>query len=100
MLLLGLLLVAYLLGILPIGQFPALFLVGVGIIFCLMAVLKSRALAKYEMSPRVTLGYGTLAVIIGALWFSLSVQAAIALYLLALFLVFFGVIFLAYSKLR
>ena len=100
MLLLGLLLVAYQLGLLMASQFLPLLLVGVGIIFSILALLKSRAPAKYEMSPRVTLGYGALAIIIGALWISVSVQASLALYVLAFVLVFFGVIFLAYTRFR
>ena len=100
MLLVGILLIVYLLGVLPIRQFPALFLDGVGIIFCILAVLKSRAPMKYEMSPRTTLFYGVLAVIIGALWISVTIEIALALYVLAFVLVFFGLVFLAYTKFR
>lgn len=100
MLLAGLLLVAYLLGTVVVWQLPALFLVGVGIIFCIMAVLKSRAPAKYEMSPRVTLAYGILAIIIGALWLAISIEGVLALYVLAVVLIVFGVVFVAYTKLH
>ena len=99
--LLGLVLVGYLFGLNSPKQITALFLAGVGIIFCLLALLKRKAPGeKYEMSPRTTMAYGVLALVIGVLWFSVSLQPEISEYLLALLLVFFGLIFLAYTKLK
>lgn len=65
-----------------------------------MAVLKSKAPAKYEMSPMTTLAYSGLAVVIGVLWGSPSIQVALEEYFLAFVLIFFGVVFLAYTKIR
>jgi len=100
MLLLGLILVGYLAGFSSPKQIPSLFLAGVGIIFCVLSVFKARTPAKYEMSARTTLAYGLLSLIIGVLWVSVSLQAEIAEYMLALLLVFFGLIFLAYTRLK
>ena len=100
MVLLGLILVGYLAGFSSPKQIPSLFLAGVGIIFCVLSVFKARTPAKYEMSARTTLAYGLLSLIIGVLWVSVSLQAEIAEYLLALLLVFFGLIFLAYTRLK
>jgi uncharacterized membrane protein HdeD (DUF308 family) len=100
MLVVGLVLLGYLLGFSTPRQVPALFLVGVGAIFCIQAILKARAPVKYEMSARTTLAYGVLALVIGVLWFSLSLQTVIAEYLLVLILIFFGFVFLAYTRLR
>jgi len=98
--LLGLLLVLFLAGIFtPAFLFP-LFLVGIGAIFLVMALLKARAPAPYEMSPRTTLTYGTIAIVIGILWVTLSVQASLAGYVLATALIFFGVLFLVYRKIK
>ena len=99
--LLGILLLGYLMGFNSPRQIPALFLSGVGVIFCMLAILKARVPgSKYEMSPRTTLAYGVLALIIGVLWFSVSLQPQVAEYLLALLLVFFGLVFLAYVRLK
>jgi len=100
MVLLGLVLVGYLAGLSSPKQIPSLFLAGVGIIFCLLAIFKVRTPAKYEMSARTTFAYGLLSLIIGVLWLSVSLQAEMAEYLLALLLVFFGLIFLAYTRLK
>ena len=100
MFLLGLVLVGYLAGPSLPKQVPFLFLAGVGIIFCVLAIFKSRTPAKYEMSARITLAYGLLSLIIGVLWLSVSLQVEIAEYLLALLLVFFGLVFLAYTRLK
>lgn len=96
----GFLLVFFRLGSVASTQLPAVFLIGIGIIFSFMAVLKSRAPAAYEMSPRTTLAYGVLAAVIGVLWVSLSIQAALAGYLLAALLIFFGIVFLAYKRIK
>jgi hypothetical protein len=99
--LLGLILLSYLSGLNSPRQIPALLLAGVGVIFCLLAILKRRAPGpKYEMSARTTLAYGVLALVIGVLWFSVSLQAQLAEYLLGLLLVFFGLVFLAYVRLK
>jgi len=99
--LLGLILLGYLAGFNSPRQIPSLFLSGVGVIFCLLALLKARVSgSKYEMSPRTTLAYGVLALVIGVLWFAVSLQTQVAEYLLALLLVFFGLIFLAYVRLK
>ena len=101
LLLLGLVLVGYLSGLSSLQQMPSLFLAGVGVIFCLLAILKHRAPGeKYEMSPRTTMAYGVLALVIGVLWLVVYLQTEIAEYLLALLLVFFGLIFLAYTRLK
>jgi len=99
--LLGVILLGYLTGFGSPRQIPALFLAGVGVIFCLLAILKRKVPGKkYEMSPRTTLAYGVLALVIGVLWFSVSLQPAVAEYLLGLLLVFFGLVFLAYTRLK
>jgi hypothetical protein len=100
MLLIGLLLVALLIGIMGSGLIPAFFLIGIGIIFSAMALLKSRAPVQYEMSARTTLTYGLIAAIIGVLWVSVSVQTTLAGYVLAVLLIFFGLLFLAYTRVK
>lgn len=100
MLLIGLLLIVSLTGAVATGFLPALFLIGVGVIFSVLAVLKGRVPVPYEMSARTTLTYGVLIVIIGVLWVTLSVQLVIAGYVLAVLLVFFGLIFLAYTRIK
>jgi len=100
MLLLGLVLVGYLAGLSSPKQIPSLFLAGVGVIFCLLAIFKARTPAKHEMSARTTLAYGLLSLVIGVLWLSVSLQVEIAEYLLALLLVFFGLVFLGYTRLK
>jgi FtsH-binding integral membrane protein len=99
--LLGLILAGYLSGFNSPRQIPALFLAGVGVIFCFLAILKRKVPgAKNEMSPRTTLAYGVLALVIGVLWLLVSLQTQIAEYFLALLLVFFGLVFLAYTRLK
>lgn len=98
MLLIGLLIVVFLAGLVAAVFLLAFFLIGVGIIFSVMALMKSRAPATYEMSPRTTLAYGIIAIVIGLLWVTLYVQAAIAGYVLAAALIFFGLLFLAYAR--
>jgi len=100
MLLLGLLLAAYLLGLISASRIAPLTLVGVGVIFSILAVMKSKSPAKYEMTPRVTLAYGILAVVIGTVWIAGSVEIALAGYVLAAALIFFGLLFIAYTRLR
>ena len=100
MLLIGLLLIAFLVGIVGLVLIPALFLVGVGIIFSVMAVLKASAPASYEMSATTTLAYGLILMIIGVLWITLSFQAASAEYVLAILLIFFGLLFLIHTRIR
>lgn len=101
LLLLGLILLGYLSGFNSPRQIPAIFIAGVGVIFTLLAIFKARSpRQKYEMSPRTTLAYGVLALVIGVLWFSISLQTQIAEYLLALLLIFFGLVFLAYMRLK
>lgn len=99
--LLGVVLLGYLTGFNSPRQIPAIFLAGVGVIFCLLAILKRKAPGqKYEMSARTTMAYGALALVIGVLWFAVSLQPQVAEYLLALLLVFFGLVFLAYTRLK
>ena len=100
MLLIGLLLIGYLVGVVELSLILALFLVGVGIIFSVMAVLKASAPATYEMSATTTLAYGLIAMIIGVLWITLSFQAASAGYVLAVLLIFFGLLFLVHTRIR
>jgi fatty acid desaturase len=52
------------------------------------------------MSPRTTLAYGTTAIVVGTLWVTLSVQASLGGYVLAVALIFFGLLFLAYKKIK
>ena len=97
----GIILVSYLIGLISPGQIPAVFLAGVGVVFCILAIVKARVPGgKYEMSPRTTLFYGVLALVIGVLWFAVSLRVQSAEYLLGLLLVFFGVVFLAYSRFK
>ena len=100
LLLLGLLLLMFLGGLVVIGQLPALFLLGIGVIFVVMALLKSRAPATYEMPAKATLAYGIVALVIGVLWLTISIQATLAGYILAAVLIFFGLIFLTYTRIR
>jgi hypothetical protein len=100
MLLLGILIVAFVAGLVgPVFVF-AFLLIGVGVVFSIMALLKARAPAPYEMSHRVTLAYGIIAIVIGLLWITFSVQAVAAGYVLAAALIFFGLVFLLYTKLK
>jgi hypothetical protein len=99
--LLGVILLGYLSGFGSPRQIPALFLAGVGVIFCVLAVLKRKAPGqKYEMPARTTMAYGVLALVIGVLWFSVTLQQQLAEYMLALLLVFFGLVFIAYVRLK
>jgi prolipoprotein diacylglyceryltransferase len=100
MLLIGILIVALLVGLVAPNFLLALFLIGIGMIFSVMALMKSRAPATYELSPRTTLAYGIIAIIIGLLWVSLYVQAAVAGYVLAAALIFFGLVFLVYTRFK
>jgi hypothetical protein len=100
MLLLGLILISYLIGLVLPSQIPALFLIGVGVIFSIMAVMKTKVSGSYEMSPKTTLAYGVLALVIGVLWISVSVHPVLAVYAFAAMLVFFGVVFLAYTRIK
>jgi hypothetical protein len=79
---------------------PALFLIGLGVIFLVMALFKSRMPVPFEMPSKATLAYGVIMLVVGVLWASLSVQATLAGYILALVLVFFGLVFLAYTRIR
>ena len=100
LLVVGLILLGYLAGFNTPFQVPALFLIGVGVIFCVKAILKVKSPAKFEMSPRVTLAYGILALLIGVLWYSLSIQPLVAEYLLVVIFIFFGLLFLVYTRLK
>lgn len=100
LLLLGLLLLALLGGLVTVGQLPPLFLAGIGITFLVMAFLKSRTRAADEMPARATLAYGAIALVLGVFWLALSVQAVLAGYVLAVVLIFFGLIFLTYTRIR
>lgn len=98
LLVIALVLLSYLLGFSAPKQVPGLLLVGVGAIFCILALLKAKAPEKHGMSARTTFWYGVLAVAIGVLWIALSIQTMMAEYLLVLVLIFFGLVFLAYSR--
>jgi hypothetical protein len=100
MLLIGILLIVLLLGFVGPGFLPALFLVGIGIVFSAMAALKAREPLHYEMSARTTLAYGLITIIIGVLWITFSVQMTAAGYILAVLLIFFGLLFLAYTSIK
>ena len=98
LLLLGLLLLAFLGGLVALGELPPLFLSGVGVIFLVMALLKSMAPTTYEMPVKVTLAYGVVAFVIGLLWLTLLLQPVFAGYILVIALIFFGILFLAYTR--
>jgi len=100
MLLLGFLLLTFLTGFLPPDQLLPLFVTGIGVIFCLMAVLKAKVPGTYEMPAKTTLAYGVVATVIGVLWLSLSIQVTLAGYVLAVALIFFGLVFLSYTRIR
>lgn len=100
MLLLGILLLILLANYITVNLLPALFLVGLGVIFLMMALLKSRSPTTYELSARTTLAYGVVSFVIGILWTTLSLQAIFAGYILAAALIFFGLIFLAYTRVK
>ena len=101
MLLVGLLLLLYLLGVIAILNLPPLFLIGVGVVFLSIALVKFRSQgSEYEMPPKAYVGYGVVALVIGGLWLSLSIQFLFAEYLLAGLLIFFGVVFILYSGMR
>jgi len=100
MLLFGILLIGFLMKIVAVEYLVPLFLVGIGVIFSLMAALKTGAPVGYEMSARTTLAYGLIALIIGVLWTTLSVQVTAAGYILAGLLIFFGLLFLAYARIK
>ena len=101
MLLLGLLLLIYLLGVIALLNLPPLFLIGVGAIFLTIALVKLKSKrSEYEMPPKAYVGYGAVAIVIGGLWLSLSIQLIFAEFLLAGLLIFFGVVFMLYSAAR
>jgi O-antigen ligase len=52
------------------------------------------------MSPRTTLAYGVVAMLIGLLWVLVSLATILAGYVLAVALIFFGIVFLAYTRIR
>jgi hypothetical protein len=95
MLLVGLLMLGYLQGVItPLNLLP-LFLVGIGIIFTLLGFATFYEPGVY---PKAYVGYGVLAIVIGVVWYSLSIWTIlIAAYALAGALIVFGVLFLLYS---
>ena len=101
MLLVGLLLILYLLGMIVIFSVLPLFLLGVGVIFLAVACLKFRCpRSGYEMPPKAYLWYGVVAMVIGGLWLSLSIQLILAEFVLAGVLILFGAVFILYSARR
>ena len=101
MLLVGLLLIFYLLGQIAVLNILPLFLIGVGIIFSTIAFIKLKGpRSQYEMPPKVYLEYGVVAIVIGALWLSLSIQLIFAEFVLAGMLILFGAVFILYSATR
>jgi hypothetical protein len=101
MLLVGLLLVLYLLGQIAVLNILPLFLIGVGIIFSTVAFVKLRGpRSQYEMPPKAYLWYGVVAIVIGGLWLSVSIQLIFAEFVLAGVLILFGVLFILYSATR
>jgi len=101
MLLVGLLLILYLLGQIAILNILPLFLIGVGIIFSIVAFVKSKGpRSQYEMPPKVYLTYSVVAIVIGGLWLSVSIQLIFAEFVLAGMLIFFGLVFILYSATR
>ena len=101
MLLVGLLLILYLLGQIAILNILPLFLIGIGIIFSTVAFVKlRRPRSQYEMPPKVYLTYGAVAIVIGGLWLSASIQLIFAEFVSAGMLIFFGLVFIFYSATR
>jgi uncharacterized membrane protein YesL len=100
LLLFGLLLLTYLGGVVALWELLPLFLTGLGVILFVMALWKARVPVAYEMPAKATLAYGVIVFLVGVLWLVLSVQVVIAAYILAIALIFFGLIFLAFTKFR
>lgn len=108
MLLLGLILLWYLLGNLPITDVLPAFLTGVGVIFTALGLVTLREPRRDErigdkralmMLPRAYLLYGVLAIVIGLVWVSWPIQTLFLPFLLAGLLILFGCIFLIYAGL-
>ena len=95
MLLVGILLLGYLLGAITSLNILPVFLVGIGIIFTLLGLT---TLGEPGVYPKAYVGYGVLAIIIGVVWYSLSIWTIlIAAFALAGALIVFGVLFLLYA---
>ncbi len=94
MVLVGCLLLFYLLGV--IGIFTVLpgLLVGVGIIFLALGLVR---IGQQRRIGRMYVLYGVVSFIAGAIWFGWAIQLIVAQYALALLLILFGSIFLLYS---
>jgi hypothetical protein len=101
MLLVGFLLFLLLLGEIAIGWIIPLFLVGIGVTLTLLALAKMKGpRSKYEMPPKAYLGYGILAIVVGVVSLTLSIELTTAEFVLAGVLVLLGAAFLFYSIAR
>ncbi len=101
MLLVGLLFLGIvLLGTILLGLLPALFIIGLGVIFFVFGVIKLRAPLMGEMSPRTTLGYAFILLFVGVVLLSRNVTVTIVGYVILTILVFFALAFLAYVRFR
>jgi hypothetical protein len=94
MLLVGFILFLYLLGGISVIAILPAFLVGIGLIFIALGLVRSSA---HDPVGKMYLGYGVLALAVGVIWFSWAIQLIVAEYALAGVLILFGCIFLLYS---
>jgi hypothetical protein len=94
------LLVAYLEAASYRQYLPALFVLGIGIIFVVLAALKAIAPVESELPAVTTLAYGLIAIVIGALWISFPLRSDAAIILLAVILAILGAYFLARTRIK
>lgn len=94
------LLVAYLEAASYRQYLPALFVLGIGIIFLVLAALKAIAPVESELPAVTTLAYGLIAIVIGALWISFPLRSDAAIILLAVIVAIIGAYFLARTRLK
>ena len=94
MVLVGSILLLYLLGGIAIVSILPAFLVGVGLIFTALGLVR---LSAHDPVGKMYLAYGVFAVAIGVIWLSWAIQLVVAQYALAGVLILFGGIFLLYS---
>jgi len=94
MVLVGGLLLSYLLGIIGIYTILPGLLVGVGIIFLALGLVR---IGQHERVGRMYVLYGVVSFVAGAIWFGWAIQLIVAQNALALLLILFGSGFLLYS---
>ncbi len=94
MVLVGCLLLFYLLGVIGILSVLPGLLVGVGIIFAALGLVR---IGQNRRVGKMYVLYGVVSFFTGAIWFGWAIQLIVAQYALALLLILFGSIFLLYS---